>query len=206
MKKHRRLRFPSFAFSRVCLLCLSTVFGSTVSEIIKLAGLQCFRALRPLSALFLPRRLPQTRPFRQYHTWHTWHRGPRLDANTVMNWSASVLSTVSSDTEPVIIVTFDQAKYIFNAGESSGRVWQESKEHWRKTKGVFLTSVGTRNGAGLAGEFLRRCASESCSIPWTRPAYVHGGHGHWQVDHCGTSGYSALHGTNAVISLPVRST
>ncbi|KAH9940691.1 hypothetical protein B0H21DRAFT_572283 [Amylocystis lapponica] len=68
-----------------------------------------------------------------------------------MNWSASVLSAVSSDTEPTVVVTFDNAKYIFNAGENTGRTWLQSRRHWRKARGLFLTSVGTQRASGLPG-------------------------------------------------------
>ncbi|KAK0202420.1 beta-lactamase-like protein [Desarmillaria ectypa] len=68
-----------------------------------------------------------------------------------MNWSTSVLTTVSSDTEPSIIVTFDKAKYVFNAGENSGRAFLQSKRNWRKTRGIFFTDVGSQRTGGLPG-------------------------------------------------------
>ncbi|KAK0501702.1 hypothetical protein EDD18DRAFT_1431713 [Armillaria luteobubalina] len=68
-----------------------------------------------------------------------------------MNWSTSVLTTVSSDTEPSIIVTFDKAKYMFNAGENSGRAFLQSKRNWRKTRGIFFTDVGSQRTGGLPG-------------------------------------------------------
>lgn len=72
-----------------------------------------------------------------------------------MNWSANVLSTVTSDTEPTIIIEFDSAKYIFNAGENTNRAFTQSRANWRKTKGIFLTSVGTQRASGLAGASCR---------------------------------------------------
>ncbi len=71
-----------------------------------------------------------------------------------MNWSTSVLTTVSSDTEPSITVTFDKAKYMFNAGENSGRAFLQSKRNWRKTRGIFFTDVGSQRTGGLPGKFL----------------------------------------------------
>ncbi|KAI0694223.1 hypothetical protein BC835DRAFT_1415475 [Cytidiella melzeri] len=68
-----------------------------------------------------------------------------------MSWSTSVLSSVSSDTEPTVVISFDSGKYVFNVGENTGRAWLSSKMYWRKTKGVFLTSVGTQRGSGLPG-------------------------------------------------------
>ncbi|KAG7445158.1 uncharacterized protein BT62DRAFT_951536 [Guyanagaster necrorhizus] len=68
-----------------------------------------------------------------------------------MNWSTSVLTTVTSDTEPAIIITFDRAKYLFNAGENSGRAFLQSKRNWRKTRGVFFTDVSSQRIGGLPG-------------------------------------------------------
>lgn len=88
-----------------------------------------------------------------------------------MNWSASVLSAVSSDTEPSVVITFDSAKYVFNAGENTGRTWLQSRNYWRRTKVLFLTSVGTQRGSGVPGE---HCASRFASnlklISFRRPS------------------------------------
>jgi hypothetical protein len=78
-----------------------------------------------------------------------------------MNWSASVLTTVSSDTEPTIIITFDSAKYIFNAGQNTNRAFLQSRRNWRKTRGIFFTQVGVERAGGLAGE---NYALETCSL------------------------------------------
>ena len=68
-----------------------------------------------------------------------------------MIWSTSVLTTVSSDTEPTIVVQFESAKYIFNAGENTSRSWLQSRHRWKKARGLFLTSVGTQRGSGVPG-------------------------------------------------------
>ncbi|KAF5379502.1 hypothetical protein D9615_006481 [Tricholomella constricta] len=68
-----------------------------------------------------------------------------------MNWSTSVLTSVSSDTEPTIIVTFDSAKYIFNAGENTNRAFLQSRSNWKRTRGLFFTDVGTKRSSGLPG-------------------------------------------------------
>ncbi|PCH45067.1 hypothetical protein WOLCODRAFT_155082 [Wolfiporia cocos MD-104 SS10] len=73
---------------------------------------------------------------------------------TATNWSTTVLSTATSDTEPTIVVTFDSAKYIFNAGENTGRAWIQSRGNFRKARAIFLTSVGTQRCSGLAGLFM----------------------------------------------------
>ncbi|KAF9466199.1 beta-lactamase-like protein [Collybia nuda] len=68
-----------------------------------------------------------------------------------MNWSASVLTTASSDTEPTIVITFDSAKYIFNAGENTNRSFLQSRRNWKRTRGLFFTHVGTERASGLPG-------------------------------------------------------
>ena len=69
----------------------------------------------------------------------------------VSKWSTSVISALSSDTEPTIIITFDNAKYIFNAGENTGRAWIQSRTHWKRMKALFLTQVGTQRMSGMPG-------------------------------------------------------
>ncbi|KAK1230906.1 hypothetical protein PQX77_005984 [Marasmius sp. AFHP31] len=66
-------------------------------------------------------------------------------------WNASVLSTVSSDTEPAIVLTFDSHKYLFNASENTCRAFLQSKRNWRRTKGLFFTAASTERAGGLAG-------------------------------------------------------
>ncbi|KAI0292916.1 hypothetical protein BC826DRAFT_1017511 [Russula brevipes] len=68
-----------------------------------------------------------------------------------MNWSTSVYTTLSSDTEPSIVITFDSAKYIFNAGENTTRTILQNGRGWKKVKGLFLTQLGTRRSSGLSG-------------------------------------------------------
>ncbi|KAF9239242.1 hypothetical protein BU15DRAFT_88045 [Melanogaster broomeanus] len=68
-----------------------------------------------------------------------------------MFWNASVLSTLSSDTEPTVVLTFDSAKYIFNVGENTTRAFMQSRQNWKKTRAIFLTSVGTQRASGLPG-------------------------------------------------------
>ncbi|KAG6839604.1 hypothetical protein C0991_000997 [Blastosporella zonata] len=68
-----------------------------------------------------------------------------------MNWSTSVLTPLSSDTEPTIIITFDSGKYIFNAGENTNRAFLQSAFNWKRTRGLFFTDVGTKRSSGLPG-------------------------------------------------------
>ena len=68
-----------------------------------------------------------------------------------MNWSTSVYTTLSSDTEPSIVITFDSAKYIFNAGENTSRAILQSGRGWRKVTALFLTRLGTQRSSGVPG-------------------------------------------------------
>ncbi|KAH8083328.1 hypothetical protein BXZ70DRAFT_1073609 [Cristinia sonorae] len=68
-----------------------------------------------------------------------------------MLWSATTISTLSADSEPTVVVQFESGKYIFNAGENTGRSWLQSRNKWSKTKAIFLTQNGTQRGAGLPG-------------------------------------------------------
>ncbi|KAH9990962.1 hypothetical protein BJV74DRAFT_920412 [Russula compacta] len=71
-----------------------------------------------------------------------------------MNWSTSVYTTLSSDTEPSVVITFDSAKYIFNVGENTTRTILQSKRGWRKVKALFLTRLGTQRSSGVPGLFM----------------------------------------------------
>src|SRR6266436_3836692 len=78
----------------------------------------------------------------------------RSAKKATMIWSANVLSTVTSDTEPTIIIEFDTAKYIFDVGENTNRAFIQNRPNWKKARGLFLTSVGAQRASGLSGECL----------------------------------------------------
>ena len=94
----------------------------------------------------------------------TFHVPPPIvrTTNQNMNWSTSVYTTISSDTEPSIVITFDSAKYIFNAGENTTRAIFQSRRGWRKVKGLFLTRLGTQTSSGVPGVPL----DYPLCIPW----------------------------------------
>jgi hypothetical protein len=106
--------------------------------------------LTKLRALCLHSRLisPLIPPTRSFHV-----RSPiAQDTNQInMNWSTSVYTTLSSDTEPSIVITFDSAKYIFNAGENTTRAILQNARGWRKVKALFLTRLGTQRSSGVPG-------------------------------------------------------
>ncbi|KAJ6605846.1 hypothetical protein B0H10DRAFT_2076138 [Mycena sp. CBHHK59/15] len=71
-----------------------------------------------------------------------------------MSWSASVVTSATTDTEPTLVLTFDQAKYIFNVAENSNRAFTQKKAHRKKTRALFLTQVGLQRTGGLAGMLM----------------------------------------------------
>ncbi|KIJ61498.1 hypothetical protein HYDPIDRAFT_31363 [Hydnomerulius pinastri MD-312] len=87
-----------------------------------------------------------------------------------MLWNASVLSTVSSDTEPSVVITFDSAKYIFNVGENTTRAFLQSRQNWRKTKALFLTSVNTQRASGLPGLLMTFADAKQSQVHVAGPA------------------------------------
>ncbi|KAH6915798.1 tRNA processing endoribonuclease [Coprinopsis sp. MPI-PUGE-AT-0042] len=78
----------------------------------------------------------------------------RAGSTAVANWSASVLTSVSADTEPSLMITFDNAKYMFNAGENTIRSFTHSETNRKKLKAVFLSQVTPQVAGGLPGLFM----------------------------------------------------
>ncbi|KAJ3810236.1 hypothetical protein F5876DRAFT_42180 [Lentinula aff. lateritia] len=81
--------------------------------------------------------------------------------STPTNWSIQFLSTVSSDTDPCMVFSFEQgpetvqgsgggAKYIFNVGENTNRAFTQSKMSWNGTRAVFLTGSPRDRVGGLS--------------------------------------------------------
>lgn len=70
------------------------------------------------------------------------------------DWSISVPSTLSSDTEPTVVVAFNSAKYVFNAGENTTRAILQSKTRWNKARALFLSAAGTQRASGVPGTKL----------------------------------------------------
>ena len=95
-------------------------------------------------------------PHRSTRSLHVSAPTTRTTADNTknMNWSTSVYTALTSDTEPSIVITFDSAKYIFNAGENTTRAILQSKRGWRKVKALFLTQLGTQRSSGAPGVSL----------------------------------------------------
>ncbi|KAF8166655.1 hypothetical protein K438DRAFT_1857115 [Mycena galopus ATCC 62051] len=71
-----------------------------------------------------------------------------------MSWTASVVTSATTDTEPSLVVSFDNAKYIFNLAENSNRAFTQKKAHRKSTRAFFLTQVGAQRAGGLAGMLM----------------------------------------------------
>ena len=69
-----------------------------------------------------------------------------------MSWSVEAITATASDTGPSILVTFDEAKYLFNASENLSRAWLQSPRGWRKTRAIFLTSISSHRVGGMPGK------------------------------------------------------
>ena len=70
-----------------------------------------------------------------------------------MDWSTSVLTSLSSDTEPSVVVTFSDAKYIFNVGENISRNALQTSRNWKKARALFLTQAKIDKISGLGGKY-----------------------------------------------------
>lgn len=70
----------------------------------------------------------------------------------MQNWSTTAVTPLSYDTEPTILITFDNAKYMFNVGENTNRAFLQSSKNWKKMRGLFLTQVTMQRASGLGGE------------------------------------------------------
>lgn len=72
----------------------------------------------------------------------------------MQNWSTTVVTPLSYDTEPTVLITFDNAKYLFNVGENTNRAFYQSRKNWKRMRGIFLTQVRTQRASGLGGAIL----------------------------------------------------
>jgi tRNase Z endonuclease len=73
--------------------------------------------------------------------------------SSYMDWSTSVLTSLSSDTEPSVVVTFTDAKYIFNVGENISRNALQTSRTWKKARALFLTQAKIDKISGLGGKY-----------------------------------------------------
>lgn len=67
------------------------------------------------------------------------------------HWAVRAISHPTADTDLAILVTFDNAKYLFNCGEGTQRAFVQGKMSLKKLQGVFVTGAGLGVVGGLPG-------------------------------------------------------
>jgi len=66
------------------------------------------------------------------------------------------MSSPAADSTPSVMIAFDDAKYLFNAGENAIRTQEHSIANRKKLKGLFLTQLSLERAAGVPGESTGR--------------------------------------------------
>ncbi|KAG8784449.1 hypothetical protein FRC15_003245 [Serendipita sp. 397] len=89
-------------------------------------------------------------------------------ASTPQPWMARVTSSCSSDTNPTFLITFPDAKYLFNCPENTTRNVLQRGFGLNKYRAIFLSRITTRTSLGLPG-FLMTLADSG-----TKTLKVHG--------------------------------
>lgn len=72
--------------------------------------------------------------------------------NSISPWSASVLASATSDTDPTLLINFDNAKYVFNVTEGFSRSCIQRKITTNKLRSVFLSRYSTETCNGMPGK------------------------------------------------------
>ncbi|KAF9006200.1 hypothetical protein BDQ17DRAFT_1352945 [Cyathus striatus] len=94
------------------------------------------------------------------------------NSGSSMIWSASVLSSVTSDTEPTVVINFDNAKYIFNTGENTNRAFLQSRLSWKRCRGIFFTQNDAKRSSGLTGLMMSLADASSRRLDIVGPPGV----------------------------------
>ncbi|KAL7415067.1 hypothetical protein BDY24DRAFT_433932 [Mrakia frigida] len=68
-----------------------------------------------------------------------------------MEYFAKVLSPRTVDSEPSLVIRFPTSQYLFNVGEGTQRIFQETNTSTKYMEGVFLTGLSTEEAGGLSG-------------------------------------------------------
>ncbi|KAG8798257.1 hypothetical protein FRC17_007524, partial [Serendipita sp. 399] len=89
-------------------------------------------------------------------------------ASTPQPWTARVTSTCTSDTDPTLLITFPDAKYLFNCPENTTRNVLQHGFGLNKYRAIFLSRITAHTGLGLPG-FLMTLADSG-----TKTLKVHG--------------------------------
>ena len=71
-----------------------------------------------------------------------------------MKWSLQVISSHSADSHPSLMLVFDSAKYLFNAGEGMQRAIMEHGSKLTKLKAIFVSRLAWDRVGGVPGVIL----------------------------------------------------
>ena len=115
--------------------------SSEIIIIIKIGPLILHAACR---ALFAP-------PVKRIYT----HLAPRRTFS-LMRWSLRVVTGLTADTEPCILIRFEQppASYILNTGEGTNRAFIQRLCSIAQTKAIFLSDLSPQCVGGFPGAGL----------------------------------------------------
>jgi len=69
-----------------------------------------------------------------------------------MDYYAKIISNRTVDSEPSLVLRFPTSQYLFNVGEGTQRIFQETHTSTKHIEGVFLTGLSTEEAGGLSGE------------------------------------------------------
>jgi hypothetical protein len=75
--------------------------------------------------------------------------------NSISPWNATVLASATSDTDPTLLINFDNAKYLFNVTEGFSRTCIQRKVTTNKLRSVFLSRYSTEVCNGMPGRVSR---------------------------------------------------
>ena len=75
--------------------------------------------------------------------------------NNISPWNATVLASATSDTDPTLLINFDNAKYVFNVTEGFSRTCIQRKVTTNKLRSVFLSRYSTETCNGMPGRPYR---------------------------------------------------
>ena len=74
--------------------------------------------------------------------------------NSISPWSANVLASATSDTDPTLLINFDNAKYVFNVTEGFSRTCIQRKVTTNKLRSVFLSRYSAETCNGMPGRSI----------------------------------------------------
>jgi ribonuclease Z len=74
-------------------------------------------------------------------------------ARTPQPWMARVVSPANLDSDPAFMISFGDAKYLFNCPENTTRINIQRKYGLNKYRCIFLSQITSKTSAGLPGTY-----------------------------------------------------